>query len=88
MEIERMKMTLLFATLSVFTALTAAAEGPNVNLAQGENKIDVTIDGKPFATYTYGDAQPKPTLIHIKTSSGIEVSRRHPLTDIPPKETR
>jgi hypothetical protein len=77
-----MKRMLMFAALVIFAALTASAATPKVDLVQGENKIDVNIDGKLFTSYIYGDQLPKPSLIHIKTPSGIEVSRRYPLTEL------
>ncbi|MHC4755861.1 MAG: hypothetical protein ACYTBP_12035, partial [Planctomycetota bacterium] len=60
----------------------SAQSAPKVEFVKSENKIDVNIDGKLFTSYIYGDDRPKPSMVHIKTPSGIEVSRRHPLTEL------
>lgn len=58
------------------------AEPPTVNLIKGENRIDVVIAGEPFTSYLYGSNLTKPLLVPVRTPSGIEVSRRNPLTEI------
>ena len=77
-----MRMTVL-ATLLMFTLPSLAQDAkPRVNLVKDTNKIDVTIDGKLFTSYLYGDNLAKPVLVPVRTPSGIEVTRRHPLTEL------
>ncbi len=69
---------ILFVVLG--TAIAQAA--PKVDFVKSDNKIDVMIGGDIFTSYIYGDERPKPSLIHLKTPSGIEVSRRYPVTKL------
>jgi hypothetical protein len=64
-------------------AANLMAEAPKVELVRGENRIDVMIAGKLFTSYLYGENMTKPLLVPVRTPSGIEVSRRHPPTEIP-----
>ena len=68
--------------LSVVFAIAAPALAAKVDLVKGENKVDVKINGKLFTTYKWGDDWTKPFLEPITTPSGIQVSRRHPLTEL------
>jgi hypothetical protein len=58
------------------------ASQPKVEFVKGENRIDVLIAGEPFTSYLYGSNLTKPLLVPVRTPSGIEVSRRYPLTKI------
>ncbi len=60
-------------------AAKAGAAPSTVELVKGDNRIDVVIAGKPFTSYVYGDDMTKPVLVPVRTPSGIEVNRRHPL---------
>jgi len=41
--------------------------------------LQITIGGKPFASYYTGSSKiPRPYFAHVKTPSGIQVSRNHP----------
>ncbi len=53
-----------------------------VEFVQGRDKISVMIGDKLVTSYVYGDALPKPVLVPVRTPSGIEVSRRHPLVEL------
>ncbi|MGD8499037.1 MAG: PmoA family protein [Phycisphaerales bacterium] len=61
---------------------SAAAAQPKVEFVKGDDRIDVVIAGKPFTSYLYGDDLPKPVLVAVRTPSGIEASRRHPLVEM------
>jgi hypothetical protein len=76
-----MKKTAFFLLISTFTANLMAGP-PKVELIRGENRIDVMIAGELFTNYLYGDNMTKPLLVPVRTPSGIEVNRRHPLTEI------
>ena len=45
-----------------------------------EGDVVIGIDGKLFTSYIYGDDKPKPSLVPVRTTSGIEVTRRYPIT--------
>ena len=77
-----MKKAILVLSIGVFVAGVGAAP-PKVEFIKGDNRIDVVIDKKPFTSYLYGDKLTKPLLVPVRTSSGIEVSRRHPLVEMP-----
>ena len=70
--------------------------GSRVDFVKTDNKIDVTIDGKHFASYLFGGPYKvlpeagktdygflaKPILLPIKTPSGITVTRGYPLKHV------
>lgn len=74
------------AVLIVSTFLLAGqvrAAAPSVEFVEGDDSIDVVIDGRPFTCYLHGDKLTKPVLVPVRTPSGIEVSRRYPLVEMP-----
>lgn len=77
-----MKKTILFLSICLLTA-EAQAAAPKVEFVKGDNRIDVVIAGKAFTSYLYGDELTKPLLVPVRTPSGIEVNRRHPLVEMP-----
>jgi len=77
-----MKRSVLVLFIYLLAAPLSIAE-PKVEFVKGDGKIDVVIGGKPFSSYLYGDHLPKPVLVPVRTPSGIEVSRRHPLVEMP-----
>ena len=76
-----MEKVVFLLIISTFAANLMAGP-PKVELVKGENRIDVVIGGEPFTSYLYGSDLTKPLLVPVRTPSGIEVSRRHPLTRI------
>jgi hypothetical protein len=76
-----MKKAVFLLIINTFAA-NLMAEAPRVELIRGENKIDVVIAGESFTSYLYDSDLTKPLLVPVRTPSGIEVSRRHPLTEI------
>ena len=76
-----MKKAVFLLIISTFAA-NLMAEAPKVELVRGENRIEVVIAGEPFTSYLYGDNLTKPLLVPVRTPSGIEVSRRFPLTRV------
>ncbi len=97
-QIERMDimkklfcLTILFVVVSMF--LGGCSVGADVRLVQGDDRIDVTIDGRPFTSYLYGESLRytrqgreqtvgKPTLYPLYSPSGIRVNRGHPLVKV------
>ena len=76
-----MEKVVFLLIISTFAANLMAGP-PKVELVKGENRIDVVIGGEPFTSYLYGSDLTKPLLVPVRTPSGIEVSRRYPLTRI------
>jgi hypothetical protein len=72
----------IIAISIILIAADLWAAPPKVELVRGENRIDVVIAGELFTSYLYGENMAKPLLVPVRTPSGIEVSRRYPLTEI------
>jgi hypothetical protein len=53
-----------------------------VQFQQAADHIEITIDGKPFSTFYYGEETPKPYLSPLRTASGIIVTRLFPMEKI------
>jgi hypothetical protein len=76
-----MRRVILALSICMFVVPALAEQSrPEVQLIEGDNKVDVMIGGKLFTSYVYGSKLTKPVLVPISTPSGIEVNRRHPLT--------
>jgi len=76
------KIALILAVLILAVTVLAGQTKPKVEFVKGDDKIDVMIGGKLFTSYLFGDELPKPVLVPVRTPSGIEVSRRHPLVEL------
>ncbi len=63
-------------------ALLCLPLGAQVQFQQSADHIDITIDGKPFGTFYYGEDAPKPYLAPLRTASGIIVTRGFPMEKI------
>jgi len=72
----------ILAVLIIAVLALAENTKPKVEFVKGGDKIDVMIGGKLFTSYLFGDALPKPVLVPVRTPSGIEVTRRHPLVKL------
>ena len=78
-----MKRIILVLSIGMFVVPALAEQTkPSVKLVKGDNRVDVKIGGNLFTSYVYGGKLTKPILVPIRTPSGIEVNRRHPLTEI------
>lgn len=78
-----MKMiVLVLAVLLWAPAAVAKQAAPSVELVKGKDKVDVMIRGKLFTSYVYGGGLKKPVLVPVRSASGIEVTRRWPLTKL------
>lgn len=77
-----MKRSAIVLSMCLLAAAVRAAE-PRVEFVKGDGKIDVVIGGRPFTSYLYGGNLTKPVLVPLRTTSGIEVSRRYPLVEMP-----
>src|SRR4051812_12030965 len=73
-------------TLTAFAAcLPLSAQ---VKITQGQNKVSVAIDGKPFTEFvTGGDDYAKPYLWPIRAASGTPVTRDWPMDKTHPGDS-
>jgi len=69
------RVTLVLLLLLGLFSLTVA----KVEMIQGENKIDVLIDGKMVTSYLYQPDLTKPVLFPVKTLAGVAINRGFPL---------
>jgi hypothetical protein len=70
--------------IGVLAALPLAAQ---VKITQGNNRIAVEIDGKPYTTFFYGPDVPKPYLYPLRALSGISVTRAFPMDKVAGEST-
>jgi hypothetical protein len=56
-------------------ASTEAMSADTVDLKQSGPTTEITVNGKPFATYNAGDDWPKPFLLPVRTPSGVIANR-------------
>ncbi len=71
-----MRNFLFFLSLAAGASLSAQAQPTG-------NKIDVNVDGKPFATFNFGVDANKPFLAPIRSASGKIITRGFPMENIP-----
>jgi hypothetical protein len=57
----------------------APAKGVQVIADEAHQRVDVTIDGKPFTSYVWPLTLKKPTLYPLIAADGVEVTRGYPL---------
>ena len=70
---------LLVATAILFVAPALAEDSPQVELKKLPGKVEITVGGKPFATYIYSDPKiSRPYFAHVHAPSGTQVTRNHP----------
>ena len=68
-------------------ALAVMPLAAQVKITQGNNRIDVAIDGKPYTTFYYGPDVAKPYLHPLRAPSGISVTRAFPMENVPGEST-
>jgi hypothetical protein len=77
-------MTKIFVSVVVLVVIVGAVKAaPAFNFVETSNSIDITIDGSPFTSYLFGDELSKPCFAPVRSPSGIVMTRRFPLTEIP-----
>lgn len=68
-----------FACLFVFTQPPSRAQpGVRVIRLEGERRVDVVVDGKPFTSYVWPETLKKPVLYPLLTHKGTPVTRGFP----------
>ena len=71
-------MSFVAATIPLLLALPAPA-GSRVGFERGRDRLVVTIDGRPFATYAWDDPSVKrPYFAHVRSPKGRPVTRNFP----------
>jgi hypothetical protein len=68
---------------AVTAAPLTAATGVEVKVNEAAQRVDVTIDGKPFTSYIWPSTLKKPVLYPIRTAKGTLVTRGFPLDPRP-----
>ena len=63
-----------------FHALPLAGQ---VTAARGGDRIDVTIAGRPFTSFHFGDEETKPYLHPLRAADGTVVTRGYPMEQVP-----
>lgn len=66
----------LASTACLIGAVTMAA---TVEVQRNQDRIEVTIDGKPFTAYYFSPVTAKPYLMPLRTASGVVVTRGFPV---------
>jgi hypothetical protein len=75
---------LFLGCLLAFCTLQALAEkGVQVVPDEARQRVDITIDGKPFTSYVWPTVLKKPVLFPLITADGIDVVRGFPLAPRP-----
>src|SRR6478672_6850132 len=72
------------ATL-LFVSIVAAKTNDRIQVTPNESarRVDITIDGKPFTSYLWPEAQAKPVLFPLRSATGTIVTRGLPLDPRP-----
>ncbi|HEY7088213.1 MAG TPA: PmoA family protein [Tepidisphaeraceae bacterium] len=71
-------MTLSIIILSLLTSLSLAAD-PAIQIVQGQDKLEITIDGKPFTTYHFVPTSDdpewhRPYFFPVLSADGVELT--------------
>jgi hypothetical protein len=65
------------------TVVSASGKGVEITVKESDRRVDVTIDGQPFASYIWPTSLKKPVLYPIRTAKGTLVTRGFPLDPRP-----
>ncbi|MGA1982532.1 MAG: PmoA family protein [Acidobacteriaceae bacterium] len=60
------------------TAGAAPAKGVAVVVNEAAHRVDITVDGKPFTSYLWGNNQRKPILYPLISPDGVTLTRGNP----------
>jgi hypothetical protein len=62
------------------TAMKADAKAPAVQVVahEGDRRVDITVDGKPFTSYIWPTTLKKPVLFPLRSAVGTELTRGFP----------
>jgi len=79
----RAALALGIIALAALGGTLTAADGVDVKVNEASQRVDVTIDGKPFTSYIWPSTLKKPVLYPIRTAKGTLVTRGFPLDPRP-----
>ena len=69
------------ARMIVGVVIPALGFSGSVTLKQGNDQIEVTVNGKPFTTYYFGSNVAKAYLMPLRTAAGLVISRPFPVAN-------
>jgi hypothetical protein len=69
----------LLAGFGLGALAQGSAKGVKVVADEAHQRVDVTIDGKPFTSYVWPSTLKKPTLYPLIAADGVEMTRGYPL---------
>src|SRR5215470_14050546 len=61
------------------SAETRSSDRISLAVNEQERRVDVTVDGQPFTSYTWPERLPKPVLYPLRTAKGTLITRGYPL---------
>ena len=79
----RAALVLGIVALAALGGSLTAAGGVDVKVNEAAQRVDITIDGKPFTSYIWPSTLKKPVLYPIRTAKGTLVTRGFPLDPRP-----
>ena len=68
---------------NVVSAEANGKAGVQLVVKEGDRRVDVLVDGKPFTSYIWPTTLKKPVLYPLRTSVGTVVTRGFPLEPRP-----
>ncbi len=76
----------MIRALPIFTILCAGGllAPAQVRLTRQDNSVAVEVGGRPFTTFYFGDAAPKPYLHPLLTAGGLRLTRLYPMETTEP----
>lgn len=77
-----MKRLILVSAVLLACVEALAQAKPAVTFVEQSGKIDVIVGRELVTTYLYSPELTKPVLVPVRTPSGIQVTRRWPLTEL------
>jgi hypothetical protein len=82
-----MNRWLVGCLLAASSLQVAVAQGVKVVPDEKHQRVDITIDGKPFTSFVWPGTLKKPVLYPLITADGIDVTRGYPLAPRPGERT-
>jgi hypothetical protein len=76
------RFSALLFTILLISMVAGCNSSSNIEFVQGEDKIDVNIDGKLFTSYVYKSELVKPILWPIYSPLGVEMTRGFPYKEV------
>lgn len=83
MNLKQYTAISLLTIVTVFNAAAQKKQLVTIVKSKSENKIDISIGGKPFTSFLYPDSLEKPVLYPVHAANGTVVTRGFPLNPQP-----